>query len=189
MRPQQGSAIIAHMKQLCNFPKGNQEYCELESGFDTGHLGRGPCQFHDLLDEKEVHTIIESPTSDLGSEIVRVDQALNSVDPIISELSSLKDLLRDMLQKWQDDDTYTGDNFPKFDKTVEKYIKAFNSIEKTINDKNMLELRRIQVMQTEQDWQIAYAAIEMVQDADTVLADKIIDKLKRRFGSYELVNG
>lgn len=170
-------------KQLCNHKRGDDKYCDLPAGYDTEHNGVGPCQYHDEKSSAAIALAVESPIKSIGDDLVDVEASITTLGPIINRTDSLLRIVSDMINEWSLEDTHKGENFIKFEKMVNSFQKLMNTLEKSVNDANLLEIKKTEIKQREQDWEVAYFVIGEIMQADPVLADKIMARLKRNYGT------
>lgn len=168
------------MKKICE-----HDECDNLAGAGTSHEGKGTCTLHESKTLEEITAVIKAPPKNISESAISATVASGSLDPIITELQDISVVVKGLLEEWQVDNTYKDDNFGKFDKTIQNFIKVMNSLEKAINDKNVLEIRLRELKREEQDWKIAYYIIELLMQEDPILAEKLMVKLRRRHGSYD----
>lgn len=168
-------------KVICNHLREDGEYCDMPAGYGTEHPDKGPCQYHDRKTSAAIQVAVESPITDIGTDIVDVHASITTLGPIINRTDQLLRIVSDMINEWSTEDSHMGDNFIKFEKMVNSFQKLMNTLEKSVNDHNILEMKQRELKSKEQDWEVAYFIIELIMQEDPVLADRIMARLKRAF--------
>jgi hypothetical protein len=168
-------------KVLCN-SKVENGYCTLSAGFGTSHPGEGPCTNHEQLTVTEIHEkALTTKKMSPEEESVMISQAVYSIQPILDDAVRVKEILNQMILEYEQKANPDYKEIEKFFKVVQRLEGLLKVIQKTINDKELLELRKEQVVRKEQDWKVAYAAIDFIMQRDPELANRTISYLRSHF--------